>query len=79
MGDAVHRDFERDRDLLLNLFGGPARPLRDHLNVVIRHIRIGFNRQVVKGNGAPDQQQRAPTATRNRLFRALSISARIMN
>jgi len=31
MRDAVHDDFERNRDLLFDLFRGNPRPLRDDL------------------------------------------------
>ena len=55
--DAVHHDFDRDGDLLLHFFGRAAGPLRDDLDVVIGHVRIGFHRQIVEGNRAPDQQQ----------------------
>ena len=33
-----------DHDLLFDLFRGVARPLRDDLNVVIRDVRVGFDR-----------------------------------
>ena len=53
----VHHDFDRNRDLLLDLFGRAARPLRDHLDVVVRDVGIGFHRQIVERDGAPDEQQ----------------------
>ena len=40
---AVHHDLERNGDLLLHLFRRPARPLRDHLDIVIGDVRLGFN------------------------------------
>ena len=55
--DAVHDDFDGDGDLLFDLFGGAAGPLRDHLDVVVGHVGIGFHRQIVKRDRAPDQQQ----------------------
>ena len=45
---AVHLDLDRDRDLLLDIFGGAARPLGDDLNVVIGHVRIRFDRERAK-------------------------------
>ena len=54
---SVHLDFDGDRDLLLNFFGGAAGPLGDDLDVIVGDVRIGFDRQVVKGDRAPDQQQ----------------------
>ena len=39
-------DFQRNSDLLLHLFGGAPRPLRDDLDVVVRDVRIGFHRQL---------------------------------
>ena len=55
--NAVHHDFDGNGDLLLHFFGGAAGPLRDDLNVVVGHVGIGFDRQIVKRNRAPDQQQ----------------------
>ena len=57
MRNAVHHDFERDRDLLLDLFRGNSRPLRDNVDIVIRDIGISFYREIMKGNPAPDEQQ----------------------
>ena len=56
-GDAVHDDFERYGDLLLDLFGRDSRPLRDDLDVVVGHVRIGFHGKLVKRDGAPCKQQ----------------------
>jgi hypothetical protein len=56
-GDAVHYDFERNRDLLLDLFGGSSRPLGDDFNIVVCHVRVCFDRKLVEGNGAPCEQQ----------------------
>ena len=47
----------RDRDLLLNLFGRAPRPLGNHVDVIIGYIGIGFDRQIVERDGAPDKQQ----------------------
>ena len=55
--NAVHRDFQRNRDLLLDLLGGDAGPLGDDLDVVVGHVRIGFHRQAVERNDAPAEQQ----------------------
>ena len=55
--DPVHGGLDGNGNLLLHLLGGPARPLRDHLHVVIGYVGIRFHGQVVKRNGAPDQQQ----------------------
>src|SRR5579863_1276936 len=57
MRNSVRDNFERYGDLLLDLFCRASRPLRDDLDVVVRHIRIGLDGQIVKGNGAPDKQQ----------------------
>src|SRR6185437_4915745 len=57
MRNAIHRNFEWDRDLLLHFFGGPARPLRDHLDIVIGDIGIRFDRQIMEGNRTPHEQQ----------------------
>ena len=79
MRDAVDGDFDGDSDLLLHLFGGAAGPLRDDLDVVVGDVRIGFHRQVVKGDGAPDQQQQSHRRViRKRLSSAKSIRPRII-
>ena len=60
MGDSrntVHHDFERDRDLLLDLFGGDPGPLRDDIDVVVRHVRIRFDRKLVERNDPPRKEQ----------------------
>ena len=56
--NAVHHDFDGNRHLLLHLFGGAARPLRDDVDVVVRHVRISLNRQIGEGDGAPRQQEK---------------------
>ena len=50
-------DFDRNRDLLFHLFGGAARPLRDHLDVIVGDVGIRLHRQIVERNRAPDEQQ----------------------
>ena len=57
MRNPVHHDLDWNGYLLFHFLGGPAGPLGDDLNVVIGYIRISFDRQIVKRNGAPDQQQ----------------------
>ncbi len=42
--DSVHYDLDRNRNLLLHLFRGPSGPLRDDLDVVVRNVRVGFDR-----------------------------------
>ena len=46
--DAVHCDFERDRNLLLDLFGGDARPLRDDFDIVVGYVWICFDGELMK-------------------------------
>ena len=55
--DAVHDDFERDGDLLLDLLGRDARPLRDDLDVIVGHVRIGVDGQMVERHVADAGQQ----------------------
>src|SRR5271167_3629053 len=57
MRQAVHHDLDRNSDLLLHLFSGVSGPLRDDLDVVVGHVGVGFNWQVVERDGAPNQQQ----------------------
>ena len=60
MRHTVELDFEWNRDLLLDFFGGVARPLRDDLRVGVGNVGIGFDRQIVKGNDAPDEEHERP-------------------
>ena len=57
MRRTVHLDFNGNRDLLFDFFRGVAGPLSDDLNVIVRHIRVGFDRQVMKGDRSPGQEQ----------------------
>src|SRR5580704_737089 len=56
MWNTRHLNLERDSDLLLYLFGCASGPLCDHLDIVIRDIRVGFNGQVVERDDAPDEE-----------------------
>ena len=53
MGDSVHLDFDRNGDLLLDLFSGTAGPLCDDLHPRIRHVRIGLDRQACEKRSSP--------------------------
>ena len=55
--NSVHLNFDGNGDLLFDFFGGAAGPLRDDLHVVVGHVRIGFHRQIVERNRAPNEQQ----------------------
>src|SRR5690348_18055593 len=57
MRRTVHLNFNGNRDLLFDLFRGVAGPLSDDLNVIVRHIRVGFDRQVMKGDRSPGQEE----------------------
>jgi hypothetical protein len=57
MRNAVHHDFDGSGHLLFHFLGRAPRPLRDDLDVVVRHVRIRFHRQVMERDGAPDQQK----------------------
>ncbi len=48
VGNARHDNFQRDRDLLLNLFGGAAGPLSDDGDVIVGNVRVGFDGEVMK-------------------------------
>ena len=51
-GYAVHDVFQRNRHLLLDLFRGDSRPLRDDLDIVVGHVRIRFHRKLVERHRA---------------------------
>src|SRR5271165_1720406 len=57
MRDAVHLDFDGNCDLLLDLLRGPARPLRNDLHPSVGDIGIGFDRQVVERDHAPNKEK----------------------
>ena len=67
--DAVHLRLDRDGDLLLDLLGCASGPLRDDPDVFVGHIGIGFDRQIVKRDDAPDQQA-MPSASTSMRFRS---------
>ena len=56
MRDAVHDDFERNRDLLFDLFCRNPWPLRDDLDVVIGHVGIRLNGQSLERNNPPSKK-----------------------
>src|SRR5580700_8564964 len=57
MRQPVHLDLDGNGDLLFYFFRSASRPLRDDLYVVVGYVRIGFDGQIVKGNGAPNEQK----------------------
>ncbi len=54
--DAGHLDFNRRRNLLLDLFGGAARPLRDDLDIVVGDVRVSLHWKIVEGDDAPAEE-----------------------
>src|SRR5579862_6049300 len=50
-------NFSRDSHLLLNVFSRMPRPLGNDVDVVVRDVRVGFNRKVVEGHDAPGKEQ----------------------
>ena len=61
MWNSVHDDFERNRDLLFDLLRRDSRPLRNDLDVVIRHVRIGLDGKVMKRNHPSREKQQRKT------------------
>src|ERR1700693_3378988 len=59
--DAIHDDFERNRDLLLDLLRGNSRPLRNDFNVVICYVGIGLNGKVMESDDARCEKQQRKT------------------
>ena len=55
--DSIDLNLDRDGDLLLDLFGGSAGPLRDDLNPGVRDVGIGFDGQIVEGDHAPYKEE----------------------
>src|SRR5260370_8022639 len=55
--NTVHHDFKGNGDLLLDLFGGDSRPLRDDIDVIIGHVRIRLNRKAVERYDASGKKQ----------------------
>src|SRR6476660_9493408 len=56
MGDARHLHFDWNRHLLFHFLAGPAWPLRDDLHIVIRNVRVGFDRKILERDSAPTNQ-----------------------
>src|SRR5579883_1654065 len=48
VGHSGHLRLDRNCDLLLHFFSGPAWPLRNYRNVVVGNIGISLDRQIVK-------------------------------
>ncbi len=55
--DAVHCYFKGNGDLLLDLLGGDARPLRDDFHIIVGHVGIRFDGKLMKRNCAPAKKQ----------------------
>ena len=65
---AVHHDLKRNRDLLLHLFGGDSRPLRDDLDVIVRDVGIGFDGKLVERDRTPPTNSRTAAASTRKRF-----------
>src|ERR1700722_9130197 len=61
MRNAIQFDFQRNCDLLLDLFGRVSRPLRDDLRVGVGNVGIRLNREIVKRDDAPHEQHQRTT------------------
>ena len=57
--NAVHGDFQGNSDLLLDLLGGDPRPLGDDFDVIVGHVRIGVDGQIVECHIASAAQQKS--------------------
>jgi hypothetical protein len=68
MRQTVHQRFDRNGDLLLDFFRRPAWPLGDEVDVVVRHVRVRLDRQVVKREDAPDEQQQRDSQDKKSVF-----------
>jgi len=54
---AVHHDLDWYRDLLFDLFRGPAGPLCNDLNIIVGDVRLRFDWQILEGDNAPGEEQ----------------------
>ena len=59
--NSIHLNLDRNRDLLFDLFRGTTGPLRNNLHPGIRHVGIGLDRQVVKRDHSPNEEQQRRT------------------
>src|ERR1035441_2866471 len=57
VSDTIQLCLDWNRDLLFHLFRRASRPLRDDPNILVGHIGIGFDGQIVEGDDSPDEQQ----------------------
>src|ERR1019366_8705767 len=72
MWNPVHLNLDRNRNLLFHLFCCPARPLRNDRHIVVRDFGVSLDRQVVKRNCSPSDQQK-----RNRQYDKTVIQRKI--
>jgi hypothetical protein len=66
VGNSGHLNFDRHRDLALNLLGAAPRPLGDDLHVVVGDVGVGLNGKGAERNNAPngeDEQLRPGRAS----------------
>ncbi len=56
-GDAVQLILQRDSDVALHFLRSVAGPEGNHVNLHVRNIRVGFNREAVEGYDPADCQQ----------------------
>src|SRR6516164_1265347 len=59
MRNAVHLDFDRDRNLLFHFFCGTPRPLGDDLNPRVRNVRISLHGQFLECNRSPNKKKQS--------------------
>ena len=61
VGQPIHLQLKGNGNLALHLLGGAARPLGNDIDVIVGNVRIGLNREPVKRDDSPDEQQDAET------------------
>ena len=59
MRNAVHLDFDGDRNLLFHFFCGPARPLGDYLNPRVRNVGVSLHGQFLECNRSPNKKKQS--------------------
>ena len=55
--DAGHADFERDGDLLLDVFSRAPGPLRDDGDIVVGDVGVSLDGEVVERDSTPHEEQ----------------------
>ena len=52
-----HLDLGWNGDLLFDVFGGMSWPLRNHVDIVVRNVRVGLDGKILERDDSPKKQE----------------------